>query len=292
MATIMTAQRQERRQLTTGIRVGRAVMLMPELVVFPALCGLYFLTNQAVGVALLGELLIGLFVARIALVWYAGRAWARGSYAQAERLVLWSLRIYPDSADAWLAMGSIQLAQGETEAAIKAIERADQLYPFHAPIYLEMSRALAAHGDWNEARHYASMALVLDEQLALSYSHNALLSLHFDEASQTTKQWIEAGLALAPHVAAKASLYVARAELAFVASDERQVQLALDQAELLLNGCPIPQQAELLYRIGQLQRSLGQVDAARSSFERIEHSDREGGYVHAAWRAKVETSVS
>ena len=270
----------------------RQVVLVPEMLALPLVFGLYLATNRPLGLALLGEVLIGLFLFRTVLLWAAGRAWLAGRYQRAERYVRWSLRVYPWSADGVVLLATIRLAQGKTDDAAALYRRANSLFPGFAPFHVGLSQALAAERQWAEARVVAMAALALDDQCAAAYAQLAQLALHLNESNAAVNQWVDAGLTAGAALPIQAALYTARADVALRMEQPHLAEVAIEQATIALVECPAAQQAELGFYLGQLRRKLGACDAARNDFERVGVIDPEGRWVNAAWRAKLETKIA
>lgn len=292
MATLFKTQSTHHTRGWSLAWLGRLLMLVPEMLLLPLLFGLYLVMNQALIVAFIGELVFLWFVARTGFIWLARRAWLVGKYQRAERFAQWSLRLYSSSADAWAVLSTVQLARGNVEMAINAAERAIALFPHHASFHLQLSQALTANHQWHEARHVAMTALSYDDTHSEVHAQIAQLSMLMHEPAHVVQQWVDSGLSLRCDQQTQVMLYLARAEAAAQAQQPRLAHVSLDQITTFLPDCPIPLRAAALYRIGRIHQSLKNHDAARHAFEQIELLDAEGCWLHAAWRAKVETSIA
>lgn len=289
MATVIKTQTNERWKAGSFRWLGRQVLLIPEMVLLPLLFATYFLTNQALPLAIVGELLIVAFIARTTLLWAAGRAWNAGQYGRAATFAQAALRIYPWSADGVALLATVRLAQGKFETATGLYQRAIALFPGYALFHVGLSQALAADRHWPEARQAALHAMMLDDTCAAAHAQMAQIALNLNEAHNVALQWVDSGLASAPMLTVQAILYTLRADAALRIEQRRMAQVAIDQVTMTLLDCPTPVQAELIYWLGTLRRRQGDRTAACHDFERIAQLDPEGRWVNAAWRARQET---
>lgn len=271
--------------------LGYQVRLVPEAALLPALFGLYLLLGRPIGVALLTEGLIALFVVRSLLLWGAWRAWRAGMYRRGARLARAAQLLHPWSADAAAILGQIRLAQGRISAAVTAWTRAVALYPNRPQFLIGLGQAQAAAGSWAEARWAACEALKLDEGCSHGYALLAESIYHLNESSQSILEAVAIGLNHANDASSQALLYAIRAETAARIEHRGSARAALDQIQALLAGCPIPLQAELLYRMARVRRRLGEAAAAAQDLERLARLDPEGRWVAPAWRASHETAL-
>ncbi|HEY1014343.1 MAG TPA: hypothetical protein VGE07_16640 [Herpetosiphonaceae bacterium] len=292
MATIAQSQSPKRWQPWTLPWLGRQLLLVPETVILPVIFGAHLLAGGALAVAVLGELVIALFVLRTLLLWAAGRALDGGSYARARRLSRLALRLHPWSADAEALAGAVELAEGQAEAALGRFSRAAALFPGHGPLYVRMGAALIADNDLGEARWAALQALACDDKQPGAYTLLAEVTLRGSNNGVTARELAQRGLAFAATAHAQAPLYTVLAEAQAVVGDLDAAGMAVEQAELLLPLCPVPLQAELLYRLGTVRRQLGDRDRARADFLLVEEIDPRGRFVAPAWRARVETKAA
>jgi spermidine synthase len=75
----------------------------------------------------------------------------QGQLDQAAELLERFVRLAPDDADCWELLGSVLIAQRRPDAAAEALRGGLGVVPAHAPIHLELARALAAGGHAREA---------------------------------------------------------------------------------------------------------------------------------------------
>ena len=68
---------------------------------------------------------------------------------------------YPESSDAWLALGEILFAEGELEEALCSIETAHKLKPEDVHINTSLSRIWIGLGNKEKAEHFGAQARML-----------------------------------------------------------------------------------------------------------------------------------
>jgi tetratricopeptide (TPR) repeat protein len=108
---------------------------------------------------------------RVALVAQAERLAEAGSYAEALVLYRQAAELAPSDAELYVAMGALNEAMAEPQAADKAYDQAEALYGDAARFWADRSGRYLLLGWWVEGETAAQAALELDPELALAYCH-------------------------------------------------------------------------------------------------------------------------
>jgi Flp pilus assembly protein TadD len=68
---------------------------------------------------------------------------------------------YPESSDAWLALGEVLFAEGELKNALSSVEKAHTLQPNDVHINTSLSRVWIGLGNKDKAEHFGAQARML-----------------------------------------------------------------------------------------------------------------------------------
>jgi tetratricopeptide (TPR) repeat protein len=265
-------------------RVLYQALLIPEAVVLVGLLLLAWLLRFPAPIGLLALLPIGVFGLRVLLMTLAERQIALGNYARADRLVGVSLRLNPWSADA-LALQAQSLAQQGKDAAAEAVlRRAAALYPLDHSLQSSLAAALLAQGRVAEGCVIARQTVASDSPQTAQ--QHAWIALHIEADAAKACAIIERMKPERLPVPIGLPLLATRAEAQIKANNEIGARTTLELIEQRLEGCPQPQQAELLYHLGRLHNALG--DNGATYFRRSVERDPTGRYAQSAWRSAVD----
>lgn len=265
--------------------VSRQLLLVPEAVLLLAALCLHSVLGAPPLLALVGLLVTLYFVVRAALIALGRRALAAADYGRAARLAAAALRMYGGSADAQALAGAIHLARGEAQLGAAAFRRAVDCYPIQAELYTALSAALLDADRPAEAREVARHALSIDPRSAAALLHLAGAEDQLGAAPEAVEALLRAGLAFGAAPGEEAGLRCALAALLLRAGRGSEAQLLMVGVEPLLAACPAPQRAGIHFHLGELLRSSGDLETARTHFRASETLDPHGRHAAAAWRA-------
>ncbi len=268
-----------------SVWVGRQLLLVPESVLLLTLLCMHAMLGAPLLTALIGLGLIGCFVCRTTLMHLARQALKEANYARADRLSRLALALYPYSADAQGLRAALFMARGQTKAAEEALRRAIAYYPYQAVLYAALSGVLIEDNRPIEAQWAATHALVINPRCALAHLHLAQVAQQLNAAPAIIEQHLRNGLHGQAEPSEEAALRCALAALLLNQGRQSEAQFILVGAEALLARCPAPQRASLHYHLGELRRTIGDLDAARNHFSASETLDPHGPWAAAAWRA-------
>ena len=261
--------------------IGRALLLVPEAALIPALLCVYSVFGKPIMIGFLVALLVASFIARtIAL--HLGRAALEGAcYREAELLIRVASTLHPWSADTMALRGAWALATGAPEIAEAALQRAIALLPGQSAFHAAMSSILLERGRPVEAAASAHAALALDSRSSMAYLYLAEAERATGAAAQNVEDLLRTGLAMARGVTHQAVLQCAL--VSHLLSEHRiaEATLVLHSAETLLPRCSILRQAELHFHLGELLIAQGQIERAREYFRGVERLDPHGRYAAA-----------
>lgn len=263
----------------------RQALLVPEAVGLLLVLGLYWSTNGAPLVALIGLIVIAFFGIRFALLTAARRTLAEARYQQAHRYITALLRIYPWSADALALRGMLLLATNKADQAEGVLRKALQLFPGQASIHSLLSSTLLELERYIEARWEGVQALALDPSCAIAYLYVAQAEQRLGVAPTDLEQRLRQGLALPSDPATEGALRCSLALVLYSLQQEGEARLATAGIESLLNRCSALERASLLFHLGLLRHAQGEIEQARKLFRNCEQLDPQGRYAAAAWRA-------
>ncbi|GIV98452.1 MAG: hypothetical protein KatS3mg057_3109 [Herpetosiphonaceae bacterium] len=271
--------------------LGRRLLLVPEGVLLPTVFCLHIALGRPPFLAFAGLAISITFLLRTALLILAGQALDAGAYRRASRLARWSLYLHPLSADGLALWAQARRSSGDLPAAQEALHKAIGLFPGHGALHAEMSVILAASGDTAGARAHALYALLLNADRPWGYSRLAELALQVDGAAYEAIQLARRALSIARHPAERAHAHVLLAEALAQHRQQRAAEAELKAAMAELAACPAGLRAELLYRLGLLNRRLGDMQGAEAALRRVATTDPEGRFVGLAWRALHELDL-
>ncbi len=84
-----------------------------------------------------------------------------GRAAAAESAFAAAARRWPQSFGAWMALGNLQYARGDSDAALQAFENATRIDPTDGAAYNNLAHVLAGLGRWDQAETAAARAVAL-----------------------------------------------------------------------------------------------------------------------------------
>jgi len=121
----------------------------------------------------------------------AERQISNGQFDAAEQQLTRAVRIYPEYADAWLALGIAQNALNKPDEARESFERAIAADSEYVAPYLHLSLMSARASNWPETARYSDALLALDPDNAEGLYYNAVAyynlgNLEVAEASAET----------------------------------------------------------------------------------------------------------
>ena len=267
------------------------IKLVPELMLLIGIGGAYLLFQQPTWLAFVGELVIALFLVRTLLMWLGWRAWQQGRYQRTARLSYAAWLLHPWSADVATMRAINAAAYGDLDQAIHYWQQAQRLFPERAATWIGLSTTYAFKAEWEKARWHAFQALSLDPTNSAALAALGQASLQLAQETSFVMQLVNQGLEHAPDAVAHSWNYLVRAEAAVQRRQPAVAKAAIEQTLRALPHCPCTQQAEYLYRIGQVYQQLGMAEAALHEWERIENIDPEGRWVARAWRSHHELSL-
>lgn len=284
MALWSEARNEQTKQPGARDRVVYQALLIPEAVVLIGLLLLAWLLHFPAGIGLLALLPIGIFGLRVLLLTLAERQIAQGRYHRADRLLGVSLRLNPWSADALALQAQSLTQQGKDDEAEAVLRRAAALYPLDHSLQSSLAAALLAQGrvaeGWQIARETGA-----GESPQTAQQH-AWIALHIEGDAAKACAIIERmEPERLPH-AIGLPLLATRADAQIKANNQVGARTTLELIEQRLEGCPQPQQAELLYHLGRLHHALG--DNGAPYFRRSVERDPTGRYAQSAWRSAVD----
>ncbi len=262
------------------------LLLIPEAPILLALLLIGWAYGFPPVVGALIALTIAIFLLRLFLISSAARRLEQAEYVCADRLSRVALRIYPWSADALTLRAQGLLLRGEDAAAEPILRRAARLAPDSDLIHSSLAGVLLARGRFAAGREQAVYAQRIAGGSAHAAQHLSWLALHVDGDPIAAQRILSSvDLDSAPATLG-APLLVTLAEAQIERGATRAGRESLRQLEDLLQECPIPQQAELLYHLGRLH-SLLEGDGG-AYFRRSVELDPHGRYARPAWLAAME----
>lgn len=268
-----------------SIRISRYMLLVPEAPLLIVLLIAHLYTGNHLPSALAGLALAGWFALRVGLLWLARRHIAEADYSRAGQLLKITRCLHPFSADVYTMIGILNLARGQTEAAIIALQRAINYFPGHSDLHTLLSGALLEHGEIESAFLEARRAISFDPQNGGAYLHLASTEQALGTAPEITERHLRQGLERCIDPADEAALRCALADLLSKNCRQHEAQLVLAGITSLLERCPPAERAGLHFYLGELYRQIGEADTARGHFHASEHLDPHGRHAAAAWRA-------
>jgi tetratricopeptide (TPR) repeat protein len=99
----------------------------------------------------------------------AGTLKAMGDLSRGQQVLSWASHIAPQNANIWFQYGLLDAQLGNTESALKKIQRAVTLNPDLPEIYTSLGAAFAGNGQLNMAEDAARQALSIDPYDAAAY---------------------------------------------------------------------------------------------------------------------------
>jgi tetratricopeptide (TPR) repeat protein len=271
--------------VTSIVRVGRQVLLVPEAIVLVLLIGLYYSHAAHLSLAILALCVTIWFALRMGLLMTARGAFDAGHYARAEALAYWAVSLYPYSADALTILGAAQLADGQVGPAIANLQRATLYYPGHAGMYTALATGLLAADRTEAARTTAEQALILDPTYGPAYVPLAEAETRLGASDATIEALLRRGLELPLPPGDAAALHCALAGYLVrrEAADEAHTRIKV--ATALLADAPVILRAGIHFQLGEVWRTLGDVETARIHFAASAELDPQGPHAATAWRA-------
>lgn len=275
--------------LPIGVRRGSLPRLVHLALLVPeaGILALTLLAHQLLGApawtALVG-LVVGLaFAVRLGLLTVAGLLLQRAAYGAARRLTLLALRLHPWSADGLGLLASIELAQGDPDAAVVALRHAVRLLPGQYSLHAALSGALLDQEQLIEAREQALLALGARPRDAVALLHFAGVERCLHGPTSTVESLLRRGLAAQPAPADEAALCCVLAEVLAEQGRHAEAALAMKRVETLVDACATPQQAALHCHLAQLCVLYGEGEQATAHFQAAEQLDPAGRYAQDAW---------
>lgn len=269
------------RKLST---IGQRLLLAPEGVIIFGLLVAFVILGGQQGIALLVAALTVWFIARMVALHLGRVALEAARYREAGALLQVAMALYPWSADTLALRGTLSLACGAPEAAVRDLQRAMQLLPGRPTYAIGLSSALLDLGRSIEAAAAARQALAFDDRQPLAY----LVLAEAERASgvplRHVEDWLRRGIAVAHDPEVTAALQCALASCLFADERTAEAMLALHTAEALLSRCAVARQAELRFYLGELLTARGQIERAREHYRSAESLDPEGRHAAAVWR--------
>lgn len=263
----------------------RQALLVPEGLLLLVLLVLHALIGGSLLLALAGVALVVVFLLRSGLLLAARRALRNSSYKHAERLLTLALRLHPWSADALALRGLLHLSLGRPEQAEADLRRALALFPGRAALHDALGSALLDQGRFVEARWECIHALKLGPASAHGYLHLAQAEQRLGAPATDVERHLRDGLGVCDHPADEGSLRCALALLLIEQGRDAEARLAVAGVEALAARCTPIARAALLFHLAEVERSGGDLEAARSHFRTSEELDPHGRNAAAAWRA-------
>jgi len=266
--------------------LARQLLLIPEAPVLLALLLIGWAYGFPPAVSVLAALTITVFILRLLLIASASRQLDRGRYGHAERLSGAALRIYPWSADALLLRAQGCVLRGDDTQAEELLRRALDLAPDSPMVHSALAGVLIERGHFAAAREHAGIAFRQAAGTPYAVQHLAWLALHVDGEPISALRVLSTIDPEKLQPALAAPLLVALAETQLARGAVQPARASVGKIDLMLDQCPIPQQAELCYQIGRLKAMFG--GESRAYFRRSVALDPSGRYAHSAWRAAMD----
>lgn len=276
-------------EYSPGLReIRRQLLLIPEAPALLALLLIGWAYNFPPIIGIFTALTIAFFLLRLFLLWSASHELEQAHYRIADRLSGTALRIYPWSADALAVKARWLSSQGDDVAAEQMLRRAAHFAPQNADIHGALAGALLQRGEYTAAREEAIYA----RQLApspIATQHLAWLALHVDHDAAKAQRLLQSAEPDKLQASLAAPLMVLLTEVQVARKTLDDAQATMHHIETLIDGCPLPQQAELAYHLGRLHNAAG--DDGNAYFRRSLDLDPHGRYAHSAWREMVQPST-
>ncbi len=269
----------------TGKYIAQQALLIPEaaVVLGLVLLGWSLAFPPLVGFLAMATVLV--FALRLGLLSLAEQRLARGAYTQADRLVRAALRLNPWSADALVLQAQGLSLRGEDEAAEHVLRRAARLYPHDQLLQSALAASLVAQGRLHEGWQLARTDEGDRSNSPLVLQQLAWFALHVENnPTRAHALVLRSDLDHLP-VPVALPLLATLAEAQIALGAQVSARKVLSTIEERLEGCPTPQQAELLYHLGRLSAAMDENAAAY--YRRCVELDPDGRYAQAAWRRAV-----
>ena len=182
-----------------------------------------------------------------------------------------SLKLFPNSARLWFALGLAQFKWGKNDDAAKALTRATELDPKFAPAYAYLGMTFVELGRYDEAVKLYEQALAADPSLGVVHYLIADVLLKKPDADLARVE-----TELARSVAMDETFAPARLALGKVFMRTNRYAEAARELERVITADP--KVAEAYYQLGRAYMRLGRKDEAQAhldTFKRLSEEQKE-----------------
>lgn len=201
-------------------------------------------------------LVVVTFISRVTALYLTSRALIQARWDAADALAIVASVLHPWSPDALALRGAIALARGDSEAAVRLLQRAQRLAPNRSAIAAALSGALLEQGETQAAATAAHRALELDPASAAARLYLAQALAAAGAEAELIEDQLRAGLAHQPEPDAEVSLRCALAHHLTREGRLAEATLALSAARAMLPRCSAAQRSIVSQRIAEIDQAI------------------------------------